>query len=216
MLNEVARQPDAGRSESHGHGLSPAQSVNVVSTTAPTEDHPAQVYPAYVGQVELGGVPVLNVIADSGSCTSIAGHAVLGQYSAGAVRRVHTRTTVDVESVDGSTVVFDGQVEIELSIGHGKFKHVFDVLRGSPTTLLLGNDFLCAYKGIIMLGQSALIGQGATGHSLRTRAFQPWRSLGSTCSIRRCRSGTSPPPRAATCTPCLRGGRGPRSSQDEP
>ena len=111
--------------------------------------------PAYLEEVRICGHDFDHVIADTGSCASIVSDEVLSQIKPAALEIMRfERPQVDVKSVDGSALSFTGTVSLPLEIEGQVFKHTFKIMTGGGI-LVLGNDFLGAFQGELLIGVAA-------------------------------------------------------------
>ena len=102
--------------------------------------------PAYLRVGHVDGVRFSNIIADSGSCTSLVSLDMLNRLPAGRSRVEYETPVVDIEAVDGRALVFIGSVLLTVTIDGEGFRHEFRVMDGGRV-FLLGVDFLRKYAG---------------------------------------------------------------------
>ena len=107
--------------------------------------------PAYIGAVMVGGRECRVCVADCGACTSIISKAVLVNLPSAECRYCYDEPTSTVQSIDGSTVVLEGQVEVTFDINGSKFVQLLSIVDGGAV-ILLGMDFLCKHQAVIVLG----------------------------------------------------------------
>ena len=119
-------------------------------TTPATEQ--SHYLPAYVSQVTINHVPYPGMIADTGSCTSLMTETELARFEGAVTFQPPPRNCVEIENVNGEPIVFRGKTILEFAIAGTKFRHEFDVIKGTPV-IILGVDFLSKYEGAVMLGQ---------------------------------------------------------------
>ena len=132
------------------------------ASVRPTVSEPL---PAYIAEVYVEGKRFTTVVADTGACTSIISKKVVQALGlAGQVRAACGRVG-PVESVDGSTLAFEGRVEAELVVAGATFRHEFEVMKQGDV-VLLGNDFLGKHGSVVMIGMGSRKGKRVSALTL--------------------------------------------------
>ena len=108
-------------------------------------------WPALIKGATFAGWTSENVVADSGACASIISQSELERCKNAILRKRSIRPRVDVENIRGDTLILTGEVEIEFQLGGHRFRHSFSIMEGGEI-IVLGNDFLCKYECVMMLG----------------------------------------------------------------